>query len=151
MNELDAAVREIKYFADELGDVKSPEISLTPKEVVELQLLALSDEDRNRGIIQCMCFASPDNLVVTGPLEKFARIVRGEKFAALSDFDAYLIGDSIFKDENARVLVTVLADDQIHAFVWVLAKQTMQPYENCWMTDGVFPVETEDDWSPDEI
>ena len=149
---LDQEISVIHHIAADFGELKKPTQTLTPRDVVEIQTDALRNEDQKTGSVQCMCFASPDNLMVTGPLEKFARIVRGQKFAALSNPQALLIGDPIYQDENARVLVTAIAKSgEVNAYVWVLARQTSEPYARCWMTDGVFPLGAEAAWADNEI
>ena len=116
----------------------SPELS--PAEVVRVQLEGLSDGQSERGVLQCMTFASPSNRSVTGPLERFGRMVRAKPFDVFADPDRVLIGKTKLVDGKARVLVTVVAGKKLSLFVWVLSKQTDAPYENCWMTDAVFPV-----------
>ncbi len=149
---LDKEIDVIRDIAKDIGELRKPSQTLTPREVVEIQTDALRNEDQKTGAVQCMCFASPDNLAVTGPLERFARVVRGQKFAALSNPQALLIGEPIYKDENARVLVTAIAKSgEVNAYVWVLARQASEPYEQCWMTDGVFPLGADVAWPENEI
>lgn len=50
-----------------------PHPSITPEEVVRIQLRGLSDEDAATGIMQCMHFASLDNRAATGPLKVSAK------------------------------------------------------------------------------
>lgn len=152
VQQLDQEISTVHEMAMDIGELKKPSQTLSPRNVVEIQTDALRNEDQKTGSLQCMCFASPDNLMVTGPLEKFARIVRGSKFAALSNPQALLIGDPIFRDGNARVLVTAIAPSgEVNAYVWVLAQQVSQPYVDCWMTDGVFPLGSDTAWGDNEI
>ncbi len=87
-----------------------------------------------------MNFASPDNLAITGPLEQFGHMVRSKTFRALTTPDRVLVGQTKFIDGKARVLVTLVEGRKLSCFVWVLSKQEQPPFEDCWMTDGVFPV-----------
>lgn len=146
VDQLDAKLSELTTVTEKVRDIAKPSTGLTPKQVVEIQSDALRDPDQTRGTLQCMSFASPNNLELTGPLEKFARIVRAGKFAVLSNPDALLVGDSTFAGDHARVLVTAIKRGKVSGFVWVLSKQAETPYEGCWMTDGVFPLmpETEE-------
>ena len=129
-----------------VSNLTDPDPSITPEQVVRIQLRGLSDEDAAAGIMQCMHFASPDNRAVTGPLQRFAEMVRNQKFQALSNPDRFLVGSAEMVQGNARVLVTLMDDRQLHSYVWVLSKQDAAPYENCWMTDAVIPLpETDTD------
>lgn len=148
---LEQELGNVVRLAEETAGLKVPSRSLSPKQVVEIQLEALRDKDVNRGVMQCATFASPENFAVTGPLDNFAKIVRGGKFRVFASPDIVAVGDPVFVGENARVLVTVLAGRQTSAFVWVLAKQTSPPLNGCWMTDGVFSMDREDRWTENEI
>eukprot|EP00947_MAST-08B_sp_MAST-8B-sp1_P001319 g1319.t1 len=57
---------------------------LSPTDVVINQLYALQ-ENSDEGIAKCFAFASPENRMVTGPLDKFARMIRGG-FAYMTRF-----------------------------------------------------------------
>lgn len=140
VEELDQRLSVVNEFANAFDEIAKPSPELTPKEVTKIQATALSDPDQTRAALRCMCFASPENLIVTGPFERFKSMVRGSRFKVLSAPDALVVGDPIFQGDNARVLVTAIANEQVSAFVWVLAKQTEGAYQNCWMTDGVFPM-----------
>jgi hypothetical protein len=125
----------------DLGSVVLPRPDLAPEEVVKLQLAGLSDQKSDGvGILQCYCFASPANRAVTGPLERFGRIVRQGPYQCLARPRALLVGRPQIEREAARVLVT-LVDEQtvVRAFTFVLARQHDGPLQGCWMTDGVFP------------
>lgn len=123
----------------DLARVELPRPSLSPTEVVELQLAGLSDPSPDGvGILQCYCFASPGNKIVTGPLERFGQMVRGGHYQCLSRPRAVLVGESLVRADVARVLVTVLDEHwQVRAFTFVLSKQKEGPCRDCWMTDAV--------------
>lgn len=80
-------------------------------EVVRIQLGALARNDvpdADAGIAVAFRFASPDNKRSTGPLDRFARIVRGEAYAPLLDhLDAEIV-DVSTSLPHARVRVRVL-------------------------------------------
>ncbi|MCA9189163.1 MAG: hypothetical protein R3E01_31260 [Pirellulaceae bacterium] len=124
---------------------RQPDADLAPDDVVRIQVAGLGCDDLTQGIRQCMTFASPDNVAVTGPIERFGRMVRSEPYVFLTSPDRILIGHPRFAEGRARVLVTLVKDRQFHFFVWVLSKQTLAPFEDCWMTDGVFPVRSYND------
>jgi hypothetical protein len=123
----------------DLARVELPRPSLSPTEVVELQLAGLADPSPDGvGILQCYCFASPGNKIVTGPLERFGQMVLGGDYQCLSRPRATLVGQSLVRADVARVLVTVLDENwQVRAFTFVLSKQKEGPCRDCWMTDAV--------------
>lgn len=123
----------------DLARVELPRPSLSPTEVVELQLAGLADPSPDGvGILQCYCFASPGNKIVTGPLERFHQMVRSGNYQCLSRPRAVLVGEPIVQADVARVLVTVLDENwRVRAFTFVLSKQKEEPCRDCWMTDAV--------------
>jgi hypothetical protein len=125
----------------DLTRVVLPNAKLLPGEVVRLQLSGLSDQQADGvGILQCYCFAAPANRAVTGPLDRFGAMVRQGPFHCMARPRAMLIGQPRVDDKLARVLVTVIDEDsRVRAFTFVLARQQMAPFENCWMTEAVLP------------
>ena len=136
-------------LAEQLADVTNglvePSTSLTPCDVVQIQLAGLADPDSTRGVLQCMAFASPGNRTVTGPLESFAQMVRKAPFNVLAKPTAIQAGQPTYVDRHARILVTAVDGNQIQMFVWVLSQQQDSPYRDCWMTDAVFPLPSSKD------
>ena len=143
-------VRSIFIRADASSDTTSIEASIksltkpspeySPQEVVEIQLAAMTDANRSQGTLQCMTFASPGNRIVTGPLERFGRMLRSDKYLPLSDSEGTAVGSPLFQEGAARILVTVITKGQLHSYIWVLRKQDAAPFQDCWMTEGVFAV-----------
>jgi hypothetical protein len=125
----------------DLHRVALPRPELSPAEVVRLQLDGLSDATPDGvGIVQCFAFASPGNRLVTGPLERFGKMVRKPPFDCLGRSQAVLIGRPQFEHGVARILVTVVDESsQVRAFSFILAKQKSVPVAGCWMTDAVLP------------
>jgi len=139
----DSEAEAVARLATTVEELVLPQPSLRPTEVVKIQLAGLARANRADGAVQCMSFASPQNRAVTGPLEKFGRMVRRPPFDILSNPEATLIGKPTFVDGVARVLVTVSDGPQIRSFVWVLSRQSQPPFQGCWMTDAVFPLQTQ--------
>ena len=133
----------IDAVASSVTTLIDPHPSISPEQVVRIQLRSLSDEDVATGVIQCMHFASPDNRAVTGPLERFGAMLRNQKFRPLSRPDQLLIGSSNIVQGKARVVVTLIVNKQLSSFVWVLSKQDAAPYQECWMTEAVIPIGSE--------
>ncbi len=123
-------------------DLMQPDPSFTPEEVVALQLAGLAKADLSAGILQCFIFASPSNKQMTGPVVRFAAMVRRPPYDAMIHHQLALVGKPIFEKENAAVLVTLLDEcGAIHVFQFMLSKQHDAEVENCWMTDAVYPLE----------
>ena len=91
-----------------------PHPDLTPAQVVEAQVEALQFNDRptpDAGIATAFRFASPDNRKVTGPLPRFAQIVRAPGYRPLIDHRVAGYGALIVRGDVALRRVTVVADD----------------------------------------
>jgi hypothetical protein len=125
----------------DLTHVVLPRPDLAPDDVVRLQLGGLSDPQADGvGILQCYCFASPANRAMTGPLEKFGRMVRQGPYFCLARPRALLVGQPQYGDRVARLLVTVIDhQSSVQAFLFVLSRQKTPPFEDCWMTEAVLP------------
>ena len=62
------------------SELVNPNKNITPKEVVEIQLNSLKQNDleyKDKGIEQTWNFAHPNNKRVTGPLGNFKRMIKG--------------------------------------------------------------------------
>jgi hypothetical protein len=130
---------------------------LTPAEVVRLQVDALQayrDDDAALG--QCFALASPANRAVTGPIEKFARMVGGPGYRALILGEQTLVGRAVIRGHQATVLVTVVEPgDKTSIYRFFLTRQSEAPYDDCWMTDAVMadgiPDATEPEKPTDDV
>ena len=125
----------------DLSRIVLPSAGLAPDEVVRLQIAGLSDQRPDGvGILQCYALASPANRAVTGPLDRFGKMVRNGPFQCMAKPRAMLVGSPQVADRTGRVLVTVVDQhDQIHAFTFVLGRQAEAPFMDCWMTEAVLP------------
>ena len=110
--------------------------------MIRVQIEALRDTDApGVGALQCYCFAAPSNRVVTGPLQRFAQMVRRPPFDSLGGSRTFSIGKEQLSNQYARsMVVTVGADLRVQAYSWVLRKHTEAPFAGCWLTVGVFPL-----------
>ncbi|MDA0657468.1 MAG: hypothetical protein O3C60_01390 [Planctomycetota bacterium] len=92
---------------DTTASLVYPHPDLTPEQVVKLQIDSLAQGDRF-GLIQCICFASPANLVQTGPIGRFAEMVRRPPYNVLCRSGTVVVGTPVLRDDSARVLVSLL-------------------------------------------
>ena len=120
-----------------------PGPALSPIDVVLAQLEGLRDEARagqgaGPGIRRAWEFASPANREATGPVERFADMVKSTVYGVLLEHRAAQLGPLLEHEGEAQqeVLVITAQDDTV-AFTWVLSLREDPPYAGCWMTDGV--------------
>lgn len=126
---------------DSLGSLRESEPSpgLSPKDVVEIQLMAFGNNgESDDGISIAFRFASPANRAVTGPLERFSQMMRAGVYAVMLDHDRAEYAGTVINGDRALQRVALYRDSQVAVFDFVLRKQTDAPYEDCWMTDGVY-------------
>ena len=115
----------------------------TPAEVVRIQLEALrANGADDAGIATCFAFASPGNRRVTGPLARFARMIRQGPYALMlryrdAEFHPVEVGSCV-----ALQRVTLLDATMAVTYVFVLSRQgetaCAECCPGCWMTDGVY-------------
>ena len=135
--------------AHDRSSIVVPTPDLDIEDVIRIQLGGLADKHPTRGIVQCMEFASPANRRVSGSIHEFTRLVRNDRYRTLADPEAVQIGSATATEGHVQVLVTVLNSGEVSSFMWVLSRQTEPPYDGCWMTDGVFPMDNEP--KPEEV
>ena len=118
-----------------------PSPDLTPEEVVRLQVEALQRNDEPRpdaGIATAFRFASPGNRRATGPLERFAAMVKGPVYGDMLGFESAEYGVMRVEGDLAAQRVTLVQSDGRRVrYVFGLSKQTGGDCAGCWMTDSV--------------
>lgn len=135
------------------GTLTLPSTDLSPREVVEIQVSALGRcTQSQRDLWQCYAFASPGNRQVTGPIDRFTRMLLSPTFEPLVQASAVVIGSEHVRGDSATVLVTVTdRDRQVCSFRFYLTRQTENPYPDCWMTDGVVVVQPREPAEPQHL
>jgi len=122
-------------------EATEPDPSLTPEQVIAIQLDALKsnrDLSGDRGIAITFNFASPANRRMTGPLPRFIEMVRNPLYAIMLNFERYEAAKVELDGDVARQRVTLIdAKGNRFLFLFVLSKQKEAPYKDCWMTDVV--------------
>lgn len=115
------------------------------REVVSIQLNALKDNDsptKDSGIEQVWAFAHPQNKSMTGPLPRFAQMIRSPGYAVLVDHRRHEISEVRETLNNAVFLVRVLArDGSFYGFQWQLRKAALEAGPS-WMTTRVSAART---------
>lgn len=121
-----------------------PTPSLSPEQVVRLQVEALADNDTPRpgaGIETAFRFASPANKRATGPLERFQTLFDTPTYGPMIDHAAARYSAPQVNGSTAQVgAILTTKDGERVGYLFRLSKQTEAPCEACWMTDAVIPV-----------
>ena len=124
------------------ADLLIPNNSILPADVVEIQLVALMNNDKNfedSGIEQTWNFAHPNNKKNTGPLPNFKMMIKGNSYQMLLNHISHTITELGSSDNWAQFEVIILDKDKIyHKFNWQVEKFTLEgPLQDCWLTTVV--------------
>lgn len=115
--------------------------SIEPVEVVAIQLKALQFNDNptpDFGIAQTWNFAHPRNRLMTGPLPRFAAMIKAPAYANMIDHASHRI--SLADEQPGIQQFDVLLETkmgQLLYFQWTVEKVTTGEFKDCWMTVGV--------------
>lgn len=121
--------------------VVGPSPALNPTEVIAAQLTALRNNgEDNAGIARAFRFASPGNRRMTGPLPRFAMMIKAQ-FPEMLTFERMAFGPLRVHGERAlQVVILVQPDASLHAYRYLLSRVTTDDCDGCWMIDGVVPL-----------
>ncbi|TVR70402.1 MAG: DUF4864 domain-containing protein [Spirochaetaceae bacterium] len=120
-----------------------PDPSYSPEEVVAIQLEALGRaRTGTEGIEIAFRFASPANRAATGPVHRFAGMLEGPVYGIMLDYERVEYGRVIVRDRVAVQPVTLYRGEDRVDFLFQLRKQVVEPYRDCWMTDGVLRIDS---------
>lgn len=120
-----------------------PGPELAPGRVVEIQLDALKQNDEpepDTGIARTWAFAHPDNRAMTGPLERFAAMLKSPPYAPLLNHRRHAIEPVGRSDAVAMFMVTVVAaSGPVLTYQWTLRRVESGNLAGAWMTVAVSP------------
>jgi len=110
--------------------------------VVSIQLNSLQRNNipfKDAGIEQVWKFAHPNNKKITGPLEKFKKMIYSESYKMLIDHE---ISEIKILNKNSTISVfkiDILSNDKKkYSYVWQVEKVQQEGLlKNCWMTTSV--------------
>jgi len=123
-------------------NITKPDISLKPFEVVSIQLSALQKNNipfKDAGIEQVWEFAHPNNKKVTGPFEKFKKMLYSQNYKNLIDHENSEI-TILSENENTSIykIYVLSSDKKKYSYVWQVEKVKQEgSLTNCWMTISV--------------
>ena len=124
------------------ADLLSPNSSISPSQVVKIQLEGLKNNDnlfKDSGIEQTWNFAHPNNKKNTGPFPNFKMMIKGNSYQMLLDHISHTVTELGRSDKWAQFEVVILDKEKIyHKFNWQVEKLTIEgPLMNCWLTTMV--------------
>ncbi len=124
------------------ADLLNPDKNIKPKDVVKIQLTGLQQNDLNyqdSGIEQTWNFAHPNNKKVTGPLNNFKRMLKGNSYQMMIDHLSHTITELRSNDKLAQFEVIILDKNKIyHKFNWQVEKYILEgELKDCWLTTMV--------------
>ena len=124
------------------AEIKNPNSTILPAEVIKIQLDGLMNNDKDfkdSGIGQTWNFAHPNNKKNTGPLPNFKMMIKGNSYQMLLNHLSHTIKEIGSSDIWAQFEVVILDKDKIyHKFNWQVEKYTTEgPLKDCWLTTMV--------------
>jgi len=127
-----------------LSDELQPNPHLSPADVIKIQVQALQHNNAgDRGIDVTFRFASPANKHVTGPLNRFKRILKSPDYRPMLNHKTAEYGPLEISDDTATQRVTIIdPNGKAKIYLFKLSKQSDGPCKGCWMTDSVIFIPT---------
>ena len=124
------------------AELLKPTSDIKPTEVVKIQLVGLQKNDlgyKDSGIEQTWNFAHPNNKKVTGPLDNFKRMIKGDTYQMMINHLSHTITKLGSSDKWAQFEVIILDKEKIyHKFNWQVEKYLSDgPLKDCWLTTMV--------------
>ena len=124
------------------AELINPNSSIKPAEVVKIQLTGLKNNDKefqDSGIEQTWNFAHPNNKKVTGPLDNFKRMIKGDSYQMMINHLSHTITKLGGSENWVQFEVIILDKDKIyHKFNWQVEKYTVDgDLKDCWLTTMV--------------
>jgi hypothetical protein len=118
-----------------------PNPEIAPAEVIAIQLNGLQYNDSpeaDAGIRQTWAFAHPRNRAMTGPLPRFATMLKGPGYAMMLNHASHQIVPANSGDGWRQFDVLMEAGNgEVLQFAWIIEKVTKGRYKDCWMTVAV--------------
>ena len=120
------------------AELLSPDTTISPKEVVKIQLSGLQQNDleyKDSGIEQTWKFAHPNNKRVTGPLNNFKMMIKSDSYGMMINHLSHTIAELGSSDKWAQFQVIILDKNKIyHKFNWQVEKYTLYVrLKDCWL------------------
>ena len=129
-------------FSKSVANLVKPNNEIEPIQVVKIQLRGLKNNNelyKDSGIEQTWEFAHPKNKNVTGPIEKFKVMLKGDSYSMLLNHIEHKVEQISDSENTASFEVTVLDDKKrYYKFKWIVEKYVKDgPLKDCWLTTVV--------------
>jgi len=130
------------FLKPSLAEILKPSSEIKPEQVIKIQLSALMKNDnpyKDRGIIQTWQFAHPNNQKMTGPLERFKKMIKNDSYSMLLNHSDHEILEVYLSNKVATFEVTVLdKEKKYYKFKWQVEKYNIEgALKDCWLTTAV--------------
>ena len=135
-------ILSIFIFTKANAELIKPSSNIEPYKVVKIQLSSLMKNNypnKDSGIEQTWEFAHPNNQRMTGPLDRFKRMLKGASYSMLIDHKENTVTEIYKSSTMATYEVVVLdKDKQYFKFKWKVEKNNKEGnLLNCWLTTAV--------------
>ena len=118
-----------------------PSPTLSPEDVVEIQLLGLKltkGDSSSVEMQQVWAFAHPSNKAMTGPLPRFARLFDLPAYRPLLGHKSHQILRLAQAETMVQMQVQITGQDgQSYIYYWIVGKAETGPETGSWMTLSV--------------
>ena len=130
------------FLKPSLAEILKPIAEIKPEQVIKIQLSALMKNDtpyKDRGIIQTWEFAHPKNQKMTGPIERFKKMMKTDSYSMLINHSNHEILEVYTSNKVATFEVTILdKEKKYYKFKWQVEKYKGESALNdCWLTTAV--------------
>jgi len=132
----------LRFYDNYSPDLTKPNISLAPFDIISIQLNSLQRNNipfKDAGIKQVWLFAHPNNKKLTGPLEKFKKMIYSQSYKMLIGHENSEI--TILSENSNRSVYKVFilsSDKKKYSYIWQVEKVSQEGnLKNCWMTTSV--------------
>ena len=124
------------------ADLVKPNSNLKPFDVLMIQLNSLKNNNtpyKDAGIEQTWEFAHPINKAVTGPLERFKKMIYSDSYKILISHENNKT--TILKESTNKFVYKVYVqsnEKKKYNYIWQIEKVMKEGnLKDCWMTTGV--------------
>ena len=137
-----ASLGSLRLYDNYSPSLTKPNISLKPIDVISIQLNSLQRNNipfKDAGIEQVWKFAHPNNKRITGPLEKFKKMIYSKNYQMLIGHENNEV--TILSEDGDRSVYNVYIlskDKKRYSYIWQIEKVKIEgEFKNCWMTTRV--------------
>ena len=135
-------------FKSKSNNLILPNAKLTAYQVLILQLQSLKNNSKlgeDRGIEQVFIFAHPDNKKITGPINKFKKMIKSYPYSIFLDHNENKV-ELAHKDQFHEVYLVKVTKNKIsRTFLWTLIPYIDDNKNSLWSTVSVISYEYKKD------